>query len=213
MKKLLEKTDLLAGIFAIIAAIAIICEVGFGGFTKESIVGGIKDITGIVVDVLVLIVAASVFVHKPLNFKEKFNIAIDKIKDKYAPLLIEDKKEGVIRYKIASNADALFINSGKNPERIFELSENKPEEICFYINKSFFGQNGDDDFDAIAITNDIERRLLSVFKSFKYTSNPNKSNYELHIKFEHPIESKDDIDMLVDLIDYTILLFVARNKS
>ncbi len=213
MKKLLEKTDFLAGIFAVVAVFAIICEVAFGGFTKESVVGGIKDITGILVDVLVLIVAASVFIRKPLNFKEKFSTAMNRIKDKYNPLLIEDKKEGVIRYKIASNADALFNNLAKNPERVFELAENKPEEICFYINKSFFSQNGEEDFDAVSITNDIERRLLSVFNNFKYTSKPNKSNYELHIKFDHPIESKDDIDMLIDLIDYTILLFVARNKS
>ena len=56
MKKLLEKTDFLAGIFAVIAVFAIICEIFFEGFTKESIVGGLKDITGILVDILVLVV-------------------------------------------------------------------------------------------------------------------------------------------------------------
>ena len=64
MKKLLEKTDLLAGIFAVVAFVAIVCEIAFGGFTKESIAGGIKDMSGILVDVLVLFVAASVFIKK-----------------------------------------------------------------------------------------------------------------------------------------------------
>ena len=82
MKKLLEKTDLLAGIFAVSAFVAIVCEIAFGGFTKESVVGGIKDISGILVDVLVLIVAASVLVHKPVNFKAKFNSAMDNLKNK-----------------------------------------------------------------------------------------------------------------------------------
>lgn len=48
MKKFIEeKHDLLAGIFAALALIAIVCEVALGGFTKEGFVGGLKDISGI----------------------------------------------------------------------------------------------------------------------------------------------------------------------
>lgn len=213
MKKLLEKTDLLAGIFAISAFVAIVCEIAFGGFTKESVVGGIKDISGILVDVLVLIVAASVLIHKPINFKEKFNAAMDELKNKYEPLLAEDKKEGVIRYNIASNTDALFLKAGKSYKRIFELDENNPEEIRFYINKSFFDQKGGEDFNASLIADDIVRRLAAVYKSYKIITLPNKENYELHIKFDNPIKTKEDIDSLISLIDYTLLLFLARNKS
>lgn len=213
MKKLLEKTDLLAGIFAVSAFVAIVCEIAFGGFTKESVVGGIKDISGILVDVLVLIVAASVLIHKPINFKEKFNAAMDELKNKYEPLLAEDKKEGVIRYNIASNTDALFLKAGKSYKRIFELEENNPEEIRFYINKSFFDQKGGEDFNASLIADDIVRRLAAVYKSYKIITLPNKENYELHIKFDNPIKTKEDIDSLISLIDYTLLLFLARNKS
>lgn len=213
MKKLLEKTDLLAGIFAVSAFVAIVCEIAFGGFTKESVVGGIKDISGILVDVLVLIVAASVLVHKPINFKAKFNAAMNELKNKYEPLLAEDKKEGVIRYNIASNTDALFLKAGKSYKRIFELDEDNPEEIRFYINKSFFDQKGGEDFNASLIADDIVRRLAAVYKSYKIITLPNKENYELHIKFDNPIKTKEDIDSLISLIDYTLLLFLARNKS
>lgn len=213
MKKLLEKTDLLAGIFAIVAVVAIICEVSFGGFTKESIVGGIKDITGIIVDVLVFVVAASVLLRKPMDFREKFRKEMNKIAEKYSPLLVEDKKEGCIRYNIASNSDALFTGETKKPERIFELVENKPKEICFYINKSFFDKTGGIDYDPKSIAEDIEKRLKSYCKDFIISSKPNGTNYMLSIKFDHSIISNDDIDMLIDLIDYTVLLFVARNKS
>ena len=212
MKKLLEKTDLLAGLFAIAAIIAIICEIAFGGFSKESIVGGIKDISGILVDILVLILAASVLIRKPVNFKAKFLVAMDDIKNKYDPLLSEDKKEGVIRYNIASNSDALFSQTGKSYKRIFELAENRPEEIRFYINKSFFDQKGGSEFNASEIANQIATRLANVYK-YEVTPNQNKENYELHVKFNKPIETDDDINALVSLIDYTILLFVARNKS
>ena len=213
MKKLLEKTDLLAGIFAVVAFVAIVCEIAFGGFTKESIAGGIKDMSGILVDVLVLVIAASVLIRKPVNFKEKFNTAMDSIKDKYNPLLVEDKKEGVIRYNIASNSDALFSQTGKSYKRIFELAEDKPEEIRFYINKSFFDQKGGSEFNASLIANEIAMKLANVYKEYTITPKQNKENYELHIVFNHSIESNEDIDSLVSLIDYTILLFVARNKS
>lgn len=214
MKKIIdEKHDLLAGLFAVVAIAAIVCEVAFGGFAKDNIAGGIKDISGILIDVLVLFVAASALIRKPVNFKEQFKKAMESIKEKYNPLLIEDKKEGVIRYNIASNSDALFSRQAKDPKRIFELAEDKPEEICFYINKSYFGEKGSRDFDAASITGDIEKRLLTVYKDFEYVPESNKENYMLRIKFNRALNSKDDIDLLVSLIDYTILLFVARNKS
>lgn len=213
MKRLLEKTDLLAGIFAVISVAAIICEVAFGGFTKESIVGAIKDISGILVDVLVLIIAASVFIRKPVNFKMKFNTAMDAIKNKYTPLLIEDNKEGVIRYNIASNSDALFSQSGKSYKRIFELAEDKPEEISFFVTKSFFGQKGGSEFNASLIANEIAARLANVYKDYNISTKQNRENYEVHIKFDHSVENDDDIKTLISLIDYVILLFIARNKS
>ena len=71
MKKIIdEKHDLLAGLFAVVAIVAIVCEVVFGGFAKDNIAGGIKDISGILIDVLVLFVAASALIRKPVNFKE-----------------------------------------------------------------------------------------------------------------------------------------------
>ena len=213
MKKLLEKTDLLAGIFAVIAFVAIVCEIVLGGFTTESIAGGIKDMSGILVDVLVLLVAASVFIRKPVNFKAKFITAMDGIKEKYSPLLVEDKKEGIIRYNIASNSDALFSQAGKSYKRVFELEEDKPDEIRFYINKSFFDQKGGSDFNASLIANEIATRLAGVYKEYTITPNQNKDNYELHIKFNRQLENDEDISTLISLIDYTLLLFIARNKS
>ena len=219
MKKFLEeKHDLLAGIFASIAVIAIVCEIVWSGSTKESIVTGIKDVSGLLIDVLVLVVAASVLIRKPINFKDKFNEAMMALNSKYDPLLTVDKKtenseKDFIRYNIASNSDALFSGTAKSPERIFQLAKEKPEEICFYINKSFFNQKGGVDFEPSSIANEIKSRLTSTYSNFKYSTNPNGNNYELHIKFNKTLETNDDIDMLIELIDYTILLFIARNRS
>ena len=214
MKKFLEeKHDLLAGIFAILAFIAIVCEIAFGGFTKEGLVGGIKDVSGILIDVLVLLVAASVLIRKPLNFKEKFNEEMNRLREKYDPLLVEDKKEDVIRYNIASNTDALFSGAAKSPERIFELEENAPNRICFFVNKSFFNQRGGTDYDAEKIAAQIALRLQGVYSEYRVTPFPNGTNYGIEVDFKRTLDSGEDIDSLISLIDYTLLLFVARNKS
>ncbi len=217
MKKFLEeKHDVIAGVLAVLALGAIICEIAFGGFTKESFIGGLKDISGILLDVLVLLVAASVLIRKPMNFKEKFDAAIAELKEKYEPLLVEDrKKEGVIRYNIASNSDALFIGKAKGAERIFELAENNPDKICFYVNKSFFNQRGGTDFDGETIASQIALRLISVpaYKEYRIKPFANAANYGIEVDFGRVLDSAEDVDALISLIDYAILLFVARNKS
>ena len=214
MKKFLEeKHDLMAGIFAILAFISIICEVALGGFTKESFASGIKDISGIFIDVLVLLVAASVLIKKPGNFKEKFTEAMDNLKTKYEPLLIEDKKEEVIRYNIASNSDALFRDKAKSPERVFELAKENPSEICFYINKSFFDNAGGTAYDAKSIADALALRLQRTYKDYDVKPFPNGNNYAIRIDFKRTLNSDDDINSLISLIDYTIFLFVAKNKS
>ena len=216
MKRFLEeKHDLLAGILAALAFFSIICEMALGGFTKEGFVSGIKDISGILIDVLVLLVAASVLIRKPVNFKEKFNDAMADLKTKYEPLITVDKKEGVIRYNIASNPDALFSGTAKAPERIFELNEDKPDKIRFYINKSFFSHPGATDYDPEKIALQIKSRLTSVdeYKKYNITTLPNGTNYMIEVRFSRELNHNEDIDTLISLIDYTILLFVARNKS
>ena len=214
MKKFLEeKHDLLAGIFAVLAFFSIICEMALGGFTKEGFVAGIKDLSGIFIDVLVLLVAASVLIRKPVNFKEKFKESMVALQVKYEPLLNADKKEGVIRYNIASNTDALFSGAAKGAERIFELDENEPTEIRFYINKSFFNERGGTGYDAEKIAAQISVRLQSVYRDYKITPFPNGTNYGIKVDFMRRLDSNEDVDSLISLIDYTLLLFIARNKS
>ena len=213
MKKFIEeKHDLLAGIFAALALIAIVCEVALGGFTKEGFVGGLKDISGVLIDVLVLLVAASVLIRKPGNFREKFNEAMEDLKTKYEPLLVKANTEKVIRYNIASNSDALFAGKAERPERIFELEKEKPSEIRFYINKSFFDKVGGTDFDGEKIAAQIALRLQSAYKNYDITTFPEGTNYGIRVGFERTLNS-NDIDELISLIDYAVLLFVARNKS
>lgn len=74
-------------------------------------------------------------------------------------------------------------------------------------------KKGGEDFNADLIANKIAVRLFAVYENYKIDPVPNQENYELHIKFNTPIKTKEDIDSLISLIDYTLLLFLAINKS
>ena len=125
---------------------------------------------------------------------------------------MEDKAEKVIRYNIASNPDALFAGKAKSLERIFELEKENPSEISFYINKSFFDKAGGTDYDAEKIAAQIALRMQSAYKDYDIKPFPNGTNYGIRVDFKRTLKS-DDIDELISLIDYTVFLFVARNKS
>ena len=49
--------------------------------------------------------------------------------------------------------------------------------------------------------------LAGIVKAF-----PNGANYGIRVDFKRTLSS-NDIDELISLIDYAVLLFVARNKS
>ena len=118
----------------------------------------------------------------------------------------------MIRYNIASNPDALFTGKAKSPERIFELEKKRPEEIRFYINKSFFDRVGGTDYDGEKIAAQIALRLQAAYKNYDVKAFPNGANYGIRVDFKRTLNS-NDIDELISLIDYAVLLFVARNKS
>ena len=214
MKKFIEeKHDLLVGIFAALALIAIVCEVAFGGFTKEGFVGGLKDISGILIDVLVLAVAASALIRKPSNFKEKFIEAMDSLQIKYQPLLAKDNVEKSIRYKIAGNSNALFSNQGNSFERFFELEKENPTGISFFVNKTFFDKKGGTEFDAKTIAGEIAFKLQKTYRNYDVSTFPQGANYGIKVDFKRTLSDSNDVNDIISIIDYTILLFVARNKS
>lgn len=232
MKKLLEKTDLLAGIFAVMAFVAIICEIIFGGFTKESIVGGIKDITGILVDVLVLIVATSVFVKK--KSKDIVYILDESIKkwgNDNVPLVF--KVEG---FKQAQNSEytqgfALLQNPREYVKLLrMNLTPSHPEwsrfasyssketgkfidmpsaetmtngsfDICVVMNQTHFKNMPDFENAFINILECVKDNCQNGVEAFRVGK-----ELKIKIKFENKIQTKDDIKVLTEVLDYIVSL-------
>lgn len=232
MKKLLEKTDLLAGIFALAAFVAIVCEIAFGGFTRESIAGGIKDMAGILVDVLVLIIAASTFLKKkPKNIVSLLDKALEEWGDKNLPLVF--KVEG---FKQAQNSPytqgfALLQNPR---EYIAVLKKNLKPTHPEWQKYASYSSNVTGKFidmpSSVAMTSgkfdlcvvmsqshfknmsDFEKAFTGIIECLNDNYKELLTAYQLgkefkfKIDFNQEIKTQDDIDKMIEILDYIVSL-------
>lgn len=232
MKKLLEKTDLLAGVFAVVAFVAIVCEIAFGGFTKESIAGGIKDMSGILVDVLVLFVAASVFIKKKQkNIVSILETSIEEWGSNNVPLVF--KVDGYKQAQGSTHTQGFALL--QNPREYIEvlnknLHPNHPEwskyasyssrvtgkfidlpsyemmtknsfDISIVMTQSHFKNM--ENFDTIF--SDIRKSVENKYMSIVEIKNVGKE-YKFNMFFKQAIQTQDDIDILIEILDYIMSL-------
>lgn len=227
MKKIMEKLDInlkLGGIFGIVAIIAIVLEVLMGALNGPSLAGGIKDIAGTMVNVMVFFIAAKALLKKvPNNFKEVFTEQMTELENKYNPLLrlatdngIEQRKaklEKVYRYELSTSINALFDGDAKNYAAFFEFDIEQPKKISFNINKTTFMGRSTESFDPLKekITLQIENGLLRRFEQAKKGFKKTASGFD--IEFTESLKTKEDALMLASLVDIVVLLYIAECKK
>lgn len=212
---------IVGGILGAIAIVAAIGEMILDGFTAESIVAAIKDISGTLIVVVLLVAFVKSLPKKPKNFREQFEADMNEIEQVYAPLIVKyvpkdtakesakAKNEKIIRYDILSSVDALFGKEQSDHLRLFELNAEKPEKMCFYVREKFFGKP----FDAKEIAENLSGRLQAKFPIYSVTHNADSSGETITVNFNKAMETEQDAAELVNLINAAILLFVARNKK
>lgn len=211
----------IGGILGAVAIIAAIVEMILGGFSAESIVAAIKDISGTLIVVVLLVAFVKSLPKKPKNFREQFEADMSEIEQAYAPLIVKyvpkdtakesakAKNEKTIRYDILSSVDALFGKEQADHLRLFELNAEKPEKMCFYVREKFFGKP----FDAKEIAENLSGRLQAKFPDYSVTHSADSSGETITVNFNKAMETEQDAAALVNLINAAILLFVARNKK
>ena len=85
----IDKEKALAGIVAVVALVAIICELVFGGISTASIAGAVKDIAGITVDISVFLLAFRAFAKKEdTTFRGKLESAMEVGYKKYTSIIV-----------------------------------------------------------------------------------------------------------------------------
>lgn len=220
MKKI-DRETLIAGIIAIVAFIAIICEVVFGGISTVSIAAAVKDIAGIIVDMMVLFIAFKALVKKDVvTFRGKLETAMENIEKSYAPLIQEHKaketnendvlkNQEFIRYDLAKNVDALFGVECKDYMRFFEIKAQSPDKITFYVRKKFFGEPFTPDIIAGHIKGFCEKKYNHYSTSYSL----DKDGANITVSFGKVLETNDDIENLISIVDDVLLLYIAEYKK
>lgn len=223
MKKIFKELELevkLAGIFGIIAIIAILVEIILGGFTTESIVAGIKDLSGTIVAVLVFIIAAKSFrKDQPKNFSEYYSREMELLIKKYSPILIkaETSENGKLSvkdcYNLNTNAGALYGDTHGRIGRFCEVSKDSCNEILFSLNYTTFGFKEKSELNQTKMEL-IGQKIISFLKKYEViyadleSINLDTKNLNIVIKFKKTLSTEEDAKMLVEIIDSVLMNYL-----
>ena len=218
--KTIDKEKLLAGMLAVIALAAIICEMIFSGISTASVASAVKDIAGILVDVIVLLVALKAFVKKDDTFRGKLESAMEEIEKSYAPLIQEHKAKETnqsdvnknvtyIRYDIANKVEALFGVECNDYMRFFEINAKTPDKITFFVRKKFFGEP----FTPDIIAEHIKGFCDKNYNQYTTTYSTDKDGASITVSFGKTLETCEDIKSLISIVDDVLLLYIAEYKK
>ncbi len=210
MKKY-EQETLFGGIFGGIAIVAVMIEMILGGFSAEAIVGGIKDIAGTIVAVLVFIFAVRQFKKKNVKgFDETFNAEMQKIIVKYAPIIIAAEPEDgtykdFMRFNIAAKLDSISTNDHGAYHLFFRARRKNVLDVNFKVTKTVFGDRKE------TVAARIKGKVESLFSDS--IAEVATSGDEVKISFSRTLETDEDAVILAQIVDCVLLLCVAEYRK
>ena len=210
MLKKIDSEVLLGGIFGIVAVAATVGEILANGVSLATIMGATKDIAGTLVAVMVFIIAIKhLFVKKATDFDGVFNIEMEKIINKYFPIISRDTSVAG-RYNIATNLDAIVGAESGAFHTMFET--NDKQSITFNISKTVFMGKSKESFD------DIQKGIASRIGSKLEKTSDIVAWYEITAKgvklnFTHKLNTAEDAVQLAEIIDCAILLYFVEYKK
>lgn len=224
MFKKIDTETKVGGICAIIAIVAGIFEMAFNGFTSDVIAGGIKDIFGTLVAVLVLVVAVRKLRPKKETptFEQVLENEISLVQKRYDPLFFKSEKPGypnIIRYNLRTNISCLFSdnNDSKGRAGVFvDFDKSDRKKAIFNVNKSTFGENLSENDWKIKAPSIAEEFVACIGRKFQgfCEAKKNKSGEEITVTFHgNGLSSPDDAIMFARLIEYLIILYAAKYEK
>jgi len=198
------------GILGAIAIISAILEMVFNGISAVTIVAAIKDVSGTLIVVMVLLVALKrLFPKKQHGFTNVFQEEMQSIVEKYSPI-IKDVSSEKIEYQIADNLSCLYGKKEGNYHKWFAFSEND-KSITFKTSKTvFFGRTAEThgaELEEIAL--DIAKSVANYDCIERFAGD--KDTFTLF--FKEAFNSDESAKSVVEVIDKILLLYVARCKK
>ena len=220
MKKLGIET-IFGGVFGIIAIVAAYLELQANEFTTSAIFGCVKDVSGTIVVVMVFLFAVRSFIPKKLTgFQETFDSEIINVENKYFPIIkkaeLDDSKSknsnNLIRYELSTDLDSFFNENIGAYKRVFEFKKGTINRVDFFVSKSVFKGRSEESFadEQNAISHSFKNRIEKNFSTIK---NVEITEEGFSLIFIEPLKSSLDAKNLVEIIEYIILLYMARYKK
>ena len=205
---------IIGGIFGAIAIIAIVIEMALDGFDSAAIVGGIKDIAGTAITIVMLIVAVNALRPKEetlTGFKAVFDNEMKIILKKYSPILVYCGVEegnsyaGMDRYNIANRLDGISTNDPGSNNKLFRIKEGV-DEITFSVSETVFPDRRE------GVSARIANKLALNYPTLiADTVQIQKVGFSL--KLSHPMNTEEDAKELAKVIDYALVLYIAEYKK
>ena len=224
MEQLDYQEKVWGGILGVIAILATLVEMLVNGISVASIAGAVKDISGTLIVVVLLITFLKQLPKKAKNFREVFEVEMKEVERKYSPLVkkatvrdtakesTKNKLEKTIRYEIAAKISPLFGSECKQYIRLFDVMDTEPTQITFFIRETFFGNTETFPYNPDIIAKDIKSNLERNFKEYLTKTSVKANEAEIIVDFKKPLSTNEDAKELVALIDTVTLLFIAKNK-
>ncbi|MBD5504149.1 MAG: hypothetical protein HDR09_10545 [Lachnospiraceae bacterium] len=216
MKKITERIGVetaFAGLFGLIAIIAVFFEMAIAGFDSASIAGGVKDIAGTIISVVMLIIAIRALAPKKKiagGFEKRFSDEMDKVISKYSPLIqIDGSVKG--RYNIADDMSVLYQNIDCKYHRMFDFDYKG--ELSFIVSKTLFMGKSKNDFTELQtiIINSITSKITREYDILNEKYKPIQDGFKLTFKQE--LLTPEDAVKVVEVIDKVILLYIVECKK
>lgn len=216
MKKFFKDDDsiekVVGGIFGVIAVIAIIYEMYLGGFDKSATTGGIKDLAGTLITIVMLFVAIKALKPKKKkqeDFESVMKEEMDAILNKYSPIISFWGKETIEsremdRYNISNKLDALSTNEPGGNNKFFRIAKDI-KEIEFSVSETVFPTRRE------AVASRISSKLALTYNDFVGDIKINKVGFVL--VFKEPLTTGEDARIVAEIIDHALLLYVAEFKK
>ncbi|MBO7393583.1 MAG: hypothetical protein J6U98_05215 [Abditibacteriota bacterium] len=211
------KEILYGGIFGCIAVIAVVIEVFLGGFSIDAVIGGIKDISGTIVAVLVFLIAIRQFrpSKSELSFEERLSSALDKWCMENANMIVRNERIDGHAYGIGMRTDIQdFYRSvplTKQAGRFVQMpiidaeNYNKNDiKLTFELKKGIFFSDrpelqGEELNKAFNSLNELFCGYINnKFAGFASASGKDDS---ITVVIREPIVTDEDISRLIDLIN------------
>ena len=244
MKKLIDKIGLetfWGGIFALITAAAIITEVAMANFEPAAIAGGVKDLFGTLITIVMLLVAVRALKPKKqaTSFEERMNNALNGWLEKHSNMIVKTSTlpqghENDFGMSMTTdvnrfyNSEILKSDGGKGVGRFFRITqidrkiyESKDVQVLFFLNSQTYcvsNESNDKLTELMSVASNLSMYIQGVVDGINVGAVHKVDNgtVMIPITFKEPIvtDEREDIDKVINLIDrmYEAMLVSARRK-